>query len=70
MCRWGVAVKSIFPELGFRVPAMFKRSTTPAGHTALNTAPVVLLDKSFFPQASREASYRAQRVLANASNLR
>ena len=42
----GRVADSIYPELGFRVPTLFKGSTAPAGHTVLNTFPVVFLDKA------------------------
>ena len=37
--------ENIFPGLGFRISTLVKMSTALAGHTVMNTAPVVFLDK-------------------------
>ena len=68
----GKLADSIYPELGFRVPALFKGSTVQAGHTVLNTVPIVFLDKAELlppgfmagiPEGPRE-------FFVNAANLR
>ena len=68
----GKLVELVNPALGFRIPCLFKGSTSLAGHTMTNTAAVVLLDKkeelppSFiasFPQGPRE-------FFATAANFR
>ena len=68
----GKLANSIYPDLGLRVPALFKGSTAPAGHTVLNTAPVVFLDKEeLFPPGFMAGIPQGPReFLANPANLR
>ena len=41
----GKIPEKIFPDLGFRIPTLVQMSTALAGHTMMNTVPVVFLDK-------------------------
>ena len=68
----GKQIESIYPELGFRVPALFKGSTAPAGHNLLNTAPVMFLDKAELlpPGFMRGIPQGPREFFANAANLR
>ena len=68
----GRLADSIYPELGFRVPALFKGSTVQAGHTVLNTVPVVFLDKAdFLPTGFMgDIPKGPRKFFANAANLR
>ena len=63
---------SIYPDLGFRVPALSKGSTASAGHTVLNTAPIVFLDKEeLFPPGFMAGIPQGPReFFANVANLR
>jgi hypothetical protein len=64
--------ESIYPELGFRVPALFKGSTALAGPNLLNTAPVLFLDKAELlpPGFMRGIPQGPREFFANAANLR
>ena len=68
----GKIAEAIYPELGFRVPTLFRGSTAPAGHTVLNTAPVVFLDKAehFPPGFMAGIPQGAREFFANSANLR
>jgi hypothetical protein len=68
----GKLADSIYPDLGFRVPALSKGSTASAGHTVLNTAPIVFLDKEeLFPPGFMAGMPQGPReFFANAANLR
>ena len=68
----GKIAEAIYPDLGFRFPTLFKGSTAPAGHTVLNTAPVVFLDKAeHFPPGFMAGIPQGPReFFANAANLR
>lgn len=41
----GALVHHVFAELGFRTPAEFGNSTSPAGHTRTNTVPVGFIEE-------------------------
>ena len=46
----GKIPENIFPDLGFRIATLVKMSMALAGHTMMNTVPVVFLDKKeLFP---------------------
>jgi hypothetical protein len=68
----GKLADSIYPDLAFRVPALFKGSIALAGHTVLNNAPVVFLDKEkLFPPGFMAGIPQGPReFFANAANLR
>jgi hypothetical protein len=68
----GKVADSIYPDLGFRVPALFKGSTAMAGHTVLNAVPIVFLDKKeLFPPGLMAGIPQGPReFFANAANLR
>ena len=68
----GKVAEAIYPDMGFRVSTLFKRATAPAGHTVLNTAPVVFLDKAehFTLGFMAGIPQGASEFFANSANLR
>ena len=68
----GKLVEIINPAMGFRVPCLFKGSTSLAGHTMTNTAAVVILDKKeeLPPNFIATLPYGPRDYFANAANFR